>query len=209
MRKGIIVNLKRFRIINYVNLNKIYVMFCVLFIFGIIIGSTFLSENNFIMQYAEQLFKSYISVHKNAVFFKKFFSCLARYISIIVLYFLSGVSMLGVATTPFIILWQGISFGYISSYLYSLYGFTAISFNALVVIPPLIIFIICCFSAARYAIDFSISIAKLSMPKSKPVSLYLGFRNYCVKFLIYILVSLLCSVIEIVLNLLLLKFFNF
>lgn len=209
MRKGIIVNLKRFRIINYVNLNKIYVLFCVLFIFGIIIGSTFLSENNFIMQYAEQLFKSYISVHKNAVFFKKFFSSLARYISIIVLYFLSGVSMLGVATTPFIILWQGISFGYISSYLYSLYGFTAISFNALVVIPPLIIFIICCFSAARYAIDFSISIAKLSMPKSKPVSLYLGFRNYSVKFLIYILVSLLCTVIEIVLNLLLLKFFNF
>lgn len=209
MRKGIIVNLKCFRIVNYVNINKIYVLFCGLFIFGIIIGSVFLSENNLIMQYSEQIFKTYISVHKNSLFFEKFFSCLIRYVCIIALYFLSGVSMLGVATTPFIILWQGISFGYVSSYLYSLYGLTAISFNALVLIPPLIIFMVCCFSAAKYAVTFSISIAKLSMPKSKPVSLYLGFRNYSIKFLIYILVSVLCTVIEIILNLLLLKFFDF
>ena len=209
MRKGIIVNLKRFKVLDYVTLNKIFIVLCVVFISGIAIGSIVLSKNNWLSQTTESLFKSYISVHSGNAFFKKLLVCFSRYLIGLVLYFLSGSSMLGVAVTPFITVWQGILFGSLSAHLYSSHGLSGIAFNAIILIPPSVIFTVCCFFAARYAIDFSLLIAKLTLPRSKPASLYINFKNYCGKYLIFIAVSLICAIIDIVLNLLFLKFFNF
>ncbi|MBQ8740178.1 MAG: hypothetical protein IJY79_01350 [Clostridia bacterium] len=209
MRKGIIVNLKRFKVLDYVTLNKIFIVLCVVFISGIAIGSIVLSKNNWLSQTTESLFKSYISVHSGNAFFKKLLVCFSRYLIVLVLYFLSGSSMLGVAVTPFITVWQGILFGSLSAHLYSSHGLSGIAFNAIILIPPSVIFTVCCFFAARYAIDFSLLIAKLTLPRSKPASLYINFKNYCGKYLIFIAVSLICAIIDIVLNLLFLKFFNF
>ena len=209
MRKGIIVNLKRFKILDYVTLNKIFIVLCIVFILGIAIGSIVFSKNNWLSQTTESLFKSYILVHSGNAFFKKLLVCFSRYLIVLVLYFLSGSSMLGVAVTPFITVWQGILFGSLSAQLYSSHGLSGIAFNAIILIPSAVIFTICCFFAARYAIDFSLLIAKLTLPRSKPASLYINFKNYCVKFLIFIVVSLICAIIDIVLNLLFLKFFNF
>lgn len=209
MRKGIIVNLKRFKVLDYVTLNKIFIVLCIVFISGIAIGSIVLSKNNWLSQTTESLFKSYISVHSGNAFFKKLLVCFSRYLIVLVLYFLSGSSMLGVAVTPFITVWQGILFGSLSAHLYSSHGLSGIAFNAIILIPPSVIFTVCCFFAARYAIDFSLLIAKLTLPRSKPASLYINFKNYCGKYLIFIAVSLICAIIDIVLNLLFLKFFNF
>ena len=209
MKKGIIVNLKRFKLLNYVTLNKIFIVLCLLFITGIVLGSSVLSKNSWLSQNTDLLFESFINVHTNKTFFSKLLSCYARYIIVLILYFLSGASMLGVAVTPFITVWQGILTGSITSYLYASHGLSGIAFNAIILIPPLSIFTVCCFFAARYAIDFSLSIAKLTMPKSRPASLYIEFKNYCGKYLIIVGIVLICSLIEIILNLLFLNFFNF
>lgn len=209
MRKGIIVNLKRFKLLDYVTLNKIFLALCVVFIAGIAIGSTIFSKNNWLSQTTESFFENYISVHSTNSFFKKFLACSFRYLTFLVLYFLSGTSMLGVAIAPFITVWQGILFGSVSSYLYATHALSGIAFNAIILIPPAVIFTICCFFAARYAIDYSLTVAKLTLPRSKPASLYINFKNYCIKYLIFIGVLLICATFEIILNLLFLKFFNF
>lgn len=209
MKKGIIVNLKRFKVLDYVTLNKIFFVLCVVFIIGITVGSTVLSKNNWLSQNTEIFFTNYISVHSGNSFFKKLLIDFFRYFLILALYFLSGSSMLGVAVTPFITVWQGILYGGISSYLYSTHGLSGIAFNAIILIPSAVIFTVCCFFAAKYSIDFSLLIAKLTLPKSKPASLYLNFKKYCGKFLIFIAVSLVCAIIDIILNLLFLNFFNF
>lgn len=209
MKKGIILNLKRFKVLDYVTLNKIFIMLCVVFIAGIAIGSTVLSKNSKLFEYTEEFFKEYISLHTTNTFFKKLLVCTFRYLTVLVLYFLSGTSMLGVATTPFITAWQGILFGCVTSYLYGEHSLSGIAFNAIIFIPPSVIFTLCCFFAARYATDFSLLIAKLTLPRSKPASLYLNFKNYCIKYLIFIGVSLICASLEIILNIFFLKFFNF
>ena len=209
MRKGIVVNLKRFKLLNYVTLNKIFIVLCVLFIVGIALGSSVLSKNSWLSQNTELFFKGFVDVHTKKTFFKKLLYCFVRYIVVIILYFISGASLLGVAVTPFITVWQGIVIGSVMSYLYASHGLSGIAFNAIILIPPLAIFVVCCFFAARYAIDFSISIAKLTMPKCRPASLYIGFKNYSGKYLIIVGVALICCLIEIILNLLFLKFFNF
>lgn len=209
MRKGIILNLKRFKVLDYVTLNKIFIVLCVIFIAGIAIGSTVLSKNGSLAEYTKSCFNEYISLHKTDAFFKKFINCFFKYLVVLILYFLSGTSMLGVAITPFITVWQGILFGSITSYLYTKHSISGIAFNAIIFIPPSVVFAVCCFFAARYAIDFSLLIAKLTLPRSKPASLYINFKSYCIKFLIFIGISLICTFIEITLNIFFIKFFNF
>ncbi len=209
MRKGIIVNLKRFKLLDYVTLNKIFIILCVMFIAGIALGSTVLSKSGWLSQATEAFFKSYITLHNNGTFVKKLLFSFLSYLIVLILYFLSGSSMLGVAVTPFITLWQGIFCGSISSQLYATHGLSGIAFNAIILIPPTAIFTVCCFFAARYSIDFSLLIAKLTLPRSKPASLYISFKDYCSKYLIFLSISLICAIIDIILNLLFIKFFNF
>ncbi len=209
MTKGIIVNLKRFRLLNYVSLNKIFILISALFIVGIITGSVLFSKNIFITQNAKLLFEDFISIHTNNVFLKKLFTCYLRYLLILFIYFLFGASMFGVAVTPFITIWQGILIGSITSYIYNQYNLTGIAFSAIILIPPSAIFIVCCFFAAKYSINFSFNIAKQTLPKMRPISLNAIFKNYCIKYLILSGITAICTIIEIILNLLFLKFFNF
>ena len=209
MKKGIIVNLKRFGLLDYVTRNKFFIILCVLFITGITLGVTVLSENNWLSQNTKFYFTEFINVHTQKSFIQKLTYCFLHYIVVLILYFLSGASMLGVAITPFITVWQGIFIGNAISHIYATYGLNGIAFNAIVFIPPISIFAVCCFFAAKYAINFSLSISKLILPKSRPLNLYNGFKDYCSKYIIFVGITLICSIIEIILNLLFLKFFNF
>ncbi len=207
MRKGIILNLKKFRITDYVNINRVFIGLSAVFLAGIAIGSCFLSKNTSFSLFTEITFKKIISLHNANGFFNKIIPCFLRYFLIILLYFLAGNSMLGVAIIPFIIAWQGIFCGNFIAYIYKIYGINGIAFNAIIIIPPTVFFTVVCFFAARYAINFSLLIAKLTLPRSRPASLYCDFKNYCSRFLILFGVSFLCTIFEILLNLLLLKYF--
>ncbi|MDO4608393.1 MAG: hypothetical protein Q4B40_04295 [Clostridia bacterium] len=209
MRKGIIVNLKKFKLLDYVNINKIFIILSLLFTVGIFIGSTILSSNDLISDFAKKFFTNFIELHKATNFIKKLFFCFLRYLIILILYFLSGSGTLGVVLCPYIIIWQGIFLGSLISYVYGTYGISGIAFNAIILIPPMTIFAICSFFAARYSINFSLQIAKLTLPRSRPVNLFYDFKNYCNKYVILFLITLLCSVIEIVLNLLFFNFFSY
>ena len=68
MRKGIILNLKRFKLLNYVTLNKIFILLCVIFIAGIVIGTVTLSKNSVLSEYIKSIFNQYISLHKSNAF---------------------------------------------------------------------------------------------------------------------------------------------
>lgn len=208
MRKGMIVSLKRLKLLDYVTLNKIFILLCVFFIAGITIGSVVYAKNDRLMQLSKNIFDNYLKIHTkhwayilSVIFFK--------YFIILTLYFLSGTSMLGIVTVPFLMLWQGILGGNLSAYLYSAYELKGIAFNAIIMLPPSIIFSFCTFSAAREAINFSFVLARLTMPKSKPANIYTDFRKYCGKYIIVLCVTLLSVILDLLLNLLFFKFFKF
>lgn len=209
MKKGIILNFKQLKLLDYVSVNKVFIILCAFFISGIIIGTALYGDSNFLTQNTKIFFDSFVKTHTQNKLITRFFVCCIKYVLVLVLYFLSGASMLGVAITPFITIWQGILIGSITSYLYSSYNLNGIAFNAIVFIPPLCIFTVCCFFAAKHAIELSLSIAKLTLPKSRPVNLYIIFKNYSTKYLIFMVITLLSVIIEIILNVLFLKFFNF
>ena len=209
MKKGIIVNLKRIKLLDYVTLNKLFIILCILFIFGVIIGAIFFPNEGNILNHVKSLLDRYITIHTTGNFIKQIIFSFVGYSGILCLYFISGTSMLGCVFTLFLMIWQGIICGGIGKYLYSTYGLTGIAFNAIILIPHLAIFTVCCFFAARHAIDYSILLAKLTFPHTKPSTLYIGFKCYCGKFLLFTGIAFLCTIIDFLLNLLFLKFFNF
>ena len=209
MRKGVILNFKKLRILNYVNLNKIYILLCVLFIGGIAIGSIIYSKNESIAKFSQNFFEDYLSLHNNKTWISTLVISFLKYLLVLLLYFLSGTSMLGIAVVPFLTLWQGIFYGSVSSYLYAAYTLKGIAFNAIILVPQSIIFIICSFFAARASIDYSLIMVRLTLPKSKPANIYNDFRKYCGKFIVFCGISILTAVIDLILNIFFLHYFNF
>ena len=208
MKKGIVLNFKKLGILNYVTQNKIFILLCGFFVFGILISGFLLSDDSFVFTDAKTFLNYYLSLHKNNLFLNKFCTCFLRYIVVLFIYFLSATSIFGIIITPFFTVWQGIMLGAFSSQLYSLYGIEGIAYNAIIIIPPAVLFTVSCFFAAKYSIDFSFLIAKLTLPRSKSYNLYVYFKKLCSKYLILITIIVFCVLIEISLNLLFLKFFN-
>lgn len=208
MKQGIIVNLTRSWLLRYVTLNKFIILIFICFLIGISIGSN-LSNGVYLFGNVSDFFEKYILFHSIVTFFKKFFVCLFKYVIVLLVYFLSGTSMLGVAITPFVIAWQGIAIGKFISTLYFSYGLSGIAFNAVIFIPPVAIFTVCCFFAAKLSITYSLNIARLTIHKNTTVDLHAAFKNYCYKYLIFLGVTLLCTIFEVALNKLFLNYFNF
>lgn len=206
MKKGIIINFKRFKLLSYVNLNKVLFILCSIFLIGIILGVVYFKKNNLLVELSERLFNEYL-INKNE-YFKSFYFSFIKYLFVLILYFISGLSAIGVVLTPFLSLWQGIMYGCFVSYIYSIYGISGIAFNAMLIIPSQVIFLLTCLYAARYSIEFSLCISKLTLPKSRPITLYSKFKDYSFKYLIYILICLFCAVLDIVLYSLFLNLFN-
>ena len=209
MKKGVILNFKKLRVLDYVNLNKIFLLLCLLFTIGITVGCAVFSKNEWLADISKELFADYISIHNEGSFLSKFGNCFLKYFIFLFLYFVFGTSMLGVAIAPFLTIWQGILFAGMTSYLYAEYSLNGIAFNAIILIPPSIIFYICSFFAARESISFSLIFAKLTLPRSKPANIYIDFKKYCCKYLIFIAVTVFSVVTDIILNILLSNFFNF
>ena len=46
MSRGVILNLKKLKLFDYLTLNKILILLCALFIAGIAVGSAVFSKNN-------------------------------------------------------------------------------------------------------------------------------------------------------------------
>ena len=78
MKKGIILNLRWFKLRDYVTLNKVFLSLALLFIIGIVLGSTWLSNESLVTKISHYTFEKFIVIHSSVGFFNKFFICFLR-----------------------------------------------------------------------------------------------------------------------------------
>ncbi len=209
MRKGVIVSLKRIKLLDFITINHIFILMCVIFIAGIAIGSVIYPENETVSGLTIDFFDSFIEYHSSASFVSKILFSFLTYLTVLLFLYLSGTSMLGVAVVPFIICWQGIAFGNLSSFLYSEFSLKGIAFNAIILVPSCLIFSVCSFFAAKESINFSLLLARLSLPKTKPANIYVDFKRYCGKYLLFVAVCFVCTILDALLSAFFLHFFEF
>ena len=208
MRKSTVVNLSKINIFH-LKINRIMLLLTVLFGVGVLLGAVTFFDFKTVSGIGKSFFDFYIKHHINISFGKTFFYSFIYFIFALIIFFISGASLMGIALVPFLMFSSGFLFGCFSSYLYGNYSVKGIAFNAVIVIPSFLIFVITLVFSAREALSFSYLLSKLTMPKSRPCNLYIDFKNYCGRFLILSLVIIFSVLIDSSISHFFIKFFEF
>ena len=142
MQKGRVLSIKSFGIIEFLKNNSFLLTVTVIFTIGFLIG--IFSENGFefLKTYSSDYITEYIAMRSNSTFVSVFFHSLFEFLSLLFILFLLGASLFGVVTVPSAVLIKGVLQGGVTAYLYSAYSLKGIAFNAVIIIPPILIFLI-------------------------------------------------------------------
>lgn len=208
MRRSTVVNLNRVKFAQFLGKNHLIILLTLMFVFGVAGGSVTIAKSQNILKLSEYFLNIYLSQRTGVSFFSVLFGSFFTSLLTLLFVFVSGASMLGVITVPIWVALRGFLYGTVSSYLYSEYSVRGIAFNAVMVIPSAVVFVISFLLAAKESVKFSVIMAKLTLPRSKPVNLYIDFRNYCARYTFFCVAILISALIDAVLSCSFIKFFQ-
>ena len=149
MKRSTVLNLRQIGITDFLNKNKIFLLMAITFAVGCIAASFIYPENKKLQGIISDYFLNFLSHRIDKKFFNVFISSFLELAFYMLVIFLGGSSMFGVVLIPFIVLIRGLYYGGFSALLYSEFALKGVAFNALVFIPPALIFTLCIFFAAK------------------------------------------------------------
>lgn len=209
MQKGTVLNLRKLNFLSPIGNNKAIIAMLLLFVFGLLFGNFSCCPENRVMSFFIKNFSDYISCRQNSVFWKIFLTSLSRFFTVLAVTFICGTTFLGVSLIPFEIFCWGFWYGGISAHLCSEYAIKGIAFNAVILIPPILFFSICLFFAAKQSFLFALNLAKLTMPGSLPAKLFLQFKSYCSRYLLFVFLTIFSALIDAAMSVTFIHFFEF
>lgn len=210
MQKGKVLDFKKIgKYLQFLKTNKCLIIVTFCFVFGIWLG-VFLYKNNLNFSEFSQIYRdSFLKIHKCGKFLPIFLNSLFSSFIFLLSVFVLGTSVVGVTTVPIIIILRGALFGCLSSVIYSSYALKGITLNTVIIIPSTLISVISLIFAAKEALNFSLLIAKVTLPSSPPKNLSLAFRFYFKRFLIILFPTISSAVVDSWISTKLFNFFEF
>lgn len=191
---------------------KPYVPFIALslfFVIGVLMGVVFVGKNDAVLDFASRQIESFVFGKSGLSFFRKIGASLLAFLPQYLILFAFGVSVVGVAASPLVVVYNGFLYGCMSGYLYSAYELEGIMLSALVLLPS---FLACTFGLlllAREALSFSYLLAGICIKANKPVNLYTDFRRYCLNGSLSLIAAALAVALDVGMNSLFAGFFKF
>lgn len=181
MNRSTVLDLKKIRIFKGIVYNRITILLMVSFFIGIIIGTASFEKSTVSSWVAKTIFSAFLNAHTDVSFFKGVVAFALPELLFLIILFLSGTSVLGIIISPMIIVVRGFLYGSLCSFLYSSYGVKGIAVNAVIIVPSAIIIMLALIFVAKYAISFSLIIAKLTLPRTAPANLCIDFKKYYIQ----------------------------
>lgn len=209
MRPGGVVSLKRLNKFGFLQKNKLLFFMGIAFIAGIIIGSISVARGGRAAQFASYLFERYYTKRQSLRFFNIFSVELIKNLLSALTFFVFGVSIIGVISSPIFCMTFGIYFGSMAAYAYSRFALQGVAFNSVVFVPSALAFSICLFFAAKESSEFSSVLLKLILPKSRPLNVSGEFRLFCGRILIIALCFALAALIDAAVSVSFIRYFSF
>ena len=123
--------------------------------------------------------------------------------------FLSGTSLFGVVTVPLTVFGCGVFYGSAVAYLYFEYALKGVAFNAVIFLPSSLVLLLFLVFAARLSLNYSIELARLTMPNAMCGDLFLQFKDFSIKFLLLTLGSISAALLDGLTATSMLRFFEF
>lgn len=209
MRRSTVLNLRRFKLLETVGKNRLLLSLCLMFFIGVIIGTVSRGSNERLEGLSESLLRQFLADRQGLSFGAVLLGSVSASLLYMLAVYIAGASMLGIVLIPLIVAWRGFCYGLLIALLYSEYALRGVAFNAIVLIPPAVIFLIGLLLAARESMSFSLVIARLTLPRSNPANLFADFRIFCSRYALLLIFTVLSAVADALVSHFFLRFFDF
>lgn len=200
MRKGKVLNLSGFRITQFISKNSSLIILALFFLIGVILGTFLCDDYSYLTEYSSRYLTDFIAERSGKGFLNILLSSFSGSLLALAVNFILGASMLGVVLVPFSVGVNGFLYGCVTAFIYSQYSLKGIAFNAVMILPSAIVFMIALVLAAIESVRFSLITARLTLPRSAPSNLFYDFKNYCGKYAVFCVVVLISAVIDAVIS---------
>lgn len=210
MQKGKVLTLNKSGFFNYIYKNKALLLLSVFYVLGLLLGVFLISKNNTTYQLAEILFNQYITKRIDTTFSTVFLSSLFTMFVFVFIVFVSGTSFVGIVLSPLSISLIGYINGAFLSYIYIENSIKGIAFNAVIILPTVILFLIGIILSAKQSLSFSCELVKLTFYKGySSVNIFELFKSYCAKYALLLLLPIIASLVDGIFSIAFIKYFDF
>lgn len=183
MRKGTVLSFKKLRLFDIVYKNNFLIVMLILFVAGIVFGVFSVKDNSALTNSVSNYLKDFSKVRSDGSFLGILTDSFLSNLLVLAVVFAFGSSVVGVVVVPLFVAYKGVFYGAVSAFLYSEHSIKGVAFNAVLLVPFSLIFIIAFLLAARESLQFSLIISKMTLPNSSQINLNRDFKTYCVRFI--------------------------
>ncbi len=209
MQKGKVLNLKYFNnIIGFTLKNKILILLTLFFVFGLFFGVLSFGRYELVTEYIQIYLEDFITDRTKSQYFKIFFDSLFSSLIYIFISFCFGTSMFGTVLIMPLIAFRAYCYGSFMAFLYTQYSIKGIAFNAVMVLPSSIFFIVALLLSSCESIKFSLLLANQTFIASEYKNLSLCFKNYCLKHIVIIVLVIVSALVDTLISTNFLRTFN-
>lgn len=194
---------------NIVNQRKKYLFLLVITLIGIISGLLFIyfiskTDKLLVFDELDSFFKNIKNYSLN--YTSSLINSITSNCLFILIIWILGISIIGIPIIIFLLFLKGFIFGFSISSIISKFGLNGLLLSVGYHFPHNLIFIILYILISFYAINFSIRLFRVLFLKEN-INLTPYFRRYNKIFIISVIVSILCSFLEVFLAPILINFF--
>lgn len=209
MQHGRVLNLSKNQMVLFIRENIMSLLCVLLLVIGVSLGIVLNGQFQSVTYFCKYFFDDYISFRKGSSYFNIALSSFFKSILLFLFVFISGTSLFGTVSIPLLIGFDGFVYGSAVAYLYSTFALKGVAFNAVIFLPSNLLLIIFLIFACRYAMEFSMCLARLTFPNSMQGDLFIQFKEYSLKFLFLILGSVSAALLDGLTATSMLRFFEF
>ena len=195
MQRTRIINLKARNPIRYFKEGYPFLLMFLAYIIGIIAGVLFLRFIPSVKAVAERTGIDGIIKGMVPGFWPSVWKCFFEWLPFLLLIFVFGLGIAGLAVVPVFVLAKGIHYGIIAGYLYNVFSFKGIVCVLIMIIPPTVIAAFGMFFSAETSFRFSLRLTRYCMPHPPEGYIYPRLIGYCKRFTLLLFVAFLAALI--------------
>lgn len=186
----------------------ILLLFLVMFS-GLLLGNFLVKSDSGTYQAVKNLFDSYLSSLPGQTFLRNFLLQLAINTASLAINLVFGLCAIGFPVPIISTLIKGLSIGALSSFLYMEYALKGFGYCMLVFYPVQIISSLILMSSGKESFGMSVSLLRTLTENRQKIGENNEIKLYLLRFLIFVLISCVLSLISAVLSVYVVKLFNF
>ncbi len=194
--------------IQFLIKNRLIIILTVFFTVGFSVAVFNCKRYDFITEFTKNYFNSFIALREGTSFLKIAFNSFLNSMLFIAVSLIFGTSMLGIILVPSVLAVKGYILGNITAYLYSEFSFEGVAFHAVIILLPAVISTVTLLFSAIEAINFSLSLAKLTFNQNISYNLNYEFKRFTFKLLIFSVPILISGIADAILSYNFLKNFS-